>query len=181
MSSGSVASAGGPRGCTSAAMRWPARRWAHSGLSCPCPGGSAPSPVESHVVELERDHLHVPHAGRVQHLDHRPVAQPDGIVDVAAPVEAFPRLRGAENTALGNRCRPAAAVPAPRPDCAAGGPGASSSGTTSRRATSREYCERRAHRLAVLLAQEQVPLIAFEHRPRHLDRIVDPRAPRTNA
>ena len=129
------------------------------------------APVEREVVEFQRNDLHAAYAGRVQHLHHRAVAQPDSIVDIAELEDLLDLPSGqdvsgqrlAQPGQLQFGCRivqqmvPPRHPPEPHPQ-----------GNQAR------VLRTEAHRFAVLLAvEEQIPLIAFEDGPRDLDRIGD--------
>jgi hypothetical protein len=127
------------------------------------------SPVEGEVVELQRDHFHAAHSGRVQQLDHGPVAQPDRVVDVAELEDAFDLLGGED--VLGKRL-------AETWQLQLGGrvmqqmipPGHPSEPHPQRHEA--RVLGTEAHRLPVLLAiEEEIPLVTLEHWPGDLDGI----------
>ena len=127
--------------------------------------------VELKIVQLQPHDFETPHSGRVQDLQQRAVAQPDGFCYLAQVHDLLDLLgrqdhlgqRAAETRKvdLGSRVVQDVILPGHPPEPHAQG-------------HKPRVLRAEAQRLAVFLARvEQVPLIAFEHRPRHIDRIGD--------
>ena len=128
--------------------------------------------VELKIEQFQPHDFETAHSCRVQNLQERTVAQPDRIVHVRLRDDLLDLLSRKDD--LGQTSGRGAATRSPTPDYAGCDSASSATGTTSAAQPGARAANGSSAAPRCVCVIEEIPLIAFEHGPRHLDRIGQP-------